>query len=135
MVLFVPAPPLPPRSRAILRWIRDTVLPDPGIGFNLARMLHPEMGPMLVSMLVILDGRPREAAESALAPLRALGPVQVGWGWCICAALAALRGHPRFGPGRGLGRQPLSTRAPSVNSLQCCPAELAAAPRPGLACA
>jgi Ni,Fe-hydrogenase III small subunit len=45
-------------------------------------MMHPEMGPMLVSMCVVLDGRPREAAEAALAPLRALEPVQVRLAGC-----------------------------------------------------
>lgn len=43
----------PPHTpcRGILRWVRDIVLPDDSIGFNLARAVHPEMGPVLISMV------------------------------------------------------------------------------------
>ena len=39
------------RCRAVLRWMRDAVLPNPSIGFNLTRALHPGMGPVLVAMV------------------------------------------------------------------------------------
>lgn len=37
--------------RGILRWMRDTVLPDPSIGLNVCRALHPEHGPVVVCMV------------------------------------------------------------------------------------
>ncbi|EFN59850.1 hypothetical protein CHLNCDRAFT_133629 [Chlorella variabilis] len=62
--------------KSVLRWIRAVVLPDPAVGFNCARMVHPELGPVLISMLVIVGDRPVEEKEALVQPLRELGPIQ-----------------------------------------------------------
>lgn len=62
--------------RAILHWIRDVVLNDTRIGFNCSRIMHPDLGPMLVSMVIVLSDEPDEAKAALLQPLRDLGPIQ-----------------------------------------------------------
>lgn len=62
--------------KAILRWIRSTVLPNPCLGFNCGRMLDPELGPVLVSMVVVTGEQPVEEKAALLQPLRDLGTLQ-----------------------------------------------------------
>ena len=40
----------PTRRRALLRFVRDVVLPNPSIGFNIAWAADPQLGPLLVAM-------------------------------------------------------------------------------------
>ena len=48
------------------------VLPDPAVGFNCARMVHPELGPVLISMV---------------------GEVGVvGWGLYVCVCVCVCAG-------------------------------------------
>ncbi|PSC69212.1 FAD-linked oxidase [Micractinium conductrix] len=61
--------------KAVLRWMRDAVLPNPSIGFNLTRALHPGMGPVLVAMVVVTGDGSHEDKAALLAPLRALSPL------------------------------------------------------------
>ncbi len=49
----------PPCRRAVLRFVRDVVVPTPSIGFNVARVVDPAIGPLLVSLV----GACRRAAK------------------------------------------------------------------------
>ncbi|KAL4420280.1 hypothetical protein ABPG77_005620 [Micractinium sp. CCAP 211/92] len=61
--------------RAVLRFIRDTVLPNPDVGFNVLRALDPNAGPVLVLMVALPGEGTREEKEAIVKPLRDLGPV------------------------------------------------------------
>lgn len=48
----------------MLRFVRDVAIPNPCIGMNCGRVVHPELGPMLISQVhaVGLGGLPEERA-------------------------------------------------------------------------
>ena len=71
---LAPRPAPCPRHRAVLRFVRDVVIPTQGldggpcIGFNVGRATDPKLGPLLIAMVsgTLRHGRP-------------------GWRWCaVC---------------------------------------------------
>lgn len=59
--------------RVLLRFVRDVVLPNPAIGFNIARATDPQLGPLLVSM-VSKGRRPVSCRRFSLCR----------WRYCCC---------------------------------------------------
>ncbi|KAL4439985.1 hypothetical protein ABPG75_002986 [Micractinium tetrahymenae] len=72
--MILPDDPEHNNYKAVLRFIRDTVLPNPDVGFNVTRAIDPNAGALLILMVALPGEGSREEKEALVKPLRDLGP-------------------------------------------------------------
>ncbi|KAK9815262.1 hypothetical protein WJX72_000860 [[Myrmecia] bisecta] len=75
-IFFWPDDPEHHNFQAIATFIRDKGIPNPNLSLNLVRLAHPEMGPILISMVVYFGDELVEKKAEFLKPLRDLGPIK-----------------------------------------------------------